>query len=182
MNVLHQQGDILIRTAELADADQIAEVAAHTYTVTFGDSMTPEDLADVLQTTRSAPVFRQHIRDGSDLLVACMGERIVGYILVVDNMLHTQCCSAGDRCIKSVYVHPDAQGKGIGRALMVASLERPGCKAAKAVYLDVWEENRKAVSLYKSLGFVPAGTVPVMARGVQIGEDMILRKSMETNS
>jgi mycothiol synthase len=55
--------------------------------------------------------------------------------------------------IYALGVSPDAAGRGIGRALMVAGLGRlrqRGCTAA-TLYVD--EENRAAVRLYRSLGF-----------------------------
>jgi mycothiol synthase len=50
-------------------------------------------------------------------------------------------------------VSPDAAGRGIGRALMLAGLDRLRQRGCSAATLYVEDENRAAVSLYRSLGF-----------------------------
>lgn len=55
--------------------------------------------------------------------------------------------------IYALGVSPDATGRGIGRALMVAGLKRLRERGCSAATLYVEKENRAAVSLYRSLGF-----------------------------
>ncbi|QCB95465.1 N-acetyltransferase family protein [Cellulomonas shaoxiangyii] len=57
----------------------------------------------------------------------------------------------------SVYVHPDAHGRGVGRALLtalLASTDRGGIWTVQAV---VFPENRASVALHTSLGFRVVG-------------------------
>jgi diamine N-acetyltransferase len=64
----------------------------------------------------------------------------------------------GTRWIGGVIIDAPAQGRGLGRAAMVAMIERlralPG---ATAVRLSVLPANSAATALYESLGFVPTG-------------------------
>jgi ribosomal protein S18 acetylase RimI-like enzyme len=55
--------------------------------------------------------------------------------------------------ISNVAVHPDWQGRGIGRALMEASLDFAESYGSSWVVLQVREENTVARRLYESLGF-----------------------------
>jgi len=62
--------------------------------------------------------------------------------------------------VYSVAVRPDAAGRGTGRRLlawMLASLEEAG---VERVYLEARAENRPAIALYNSAGFVPIRTLP----------------------
>lgn len=90
--------------------------------------------------------------DAGDLLVARDGDgRMIGY-----NWLKIEPAEADAPLLGEIYVigvHPDAAGKGLGRALMNAGLARlreRGCETA-ALYVEA--DNEPAVRLYRSLGF-----------------------------
>lgn len=51
--------------------------------------------------------------------------------------------------LSSICLHPDYQGKGIGKKLIESSLEN----STQIVYLDCWSENNKLKSFYKDNGF-----------------------------
>lgn len=54
----------------------------------------------------------------------------------------------------SVHVDPAAQGRGIGRALVVASVRVLRERDESVIALNVTEGNRRAIALYERLGFV----------------------------
>ncbi len=56
--------------------------------------------------------------------------------------------------IADVMVDPDSQGRGLGRAMLLASLRALRAAGDHAVYLNVTEGNHAAVRLYERVGFV----------------------------
>jgi ribosomal protein S18 acetylase RimI-like enzyme len=60
---------------------------------------------------------------------------------------------AEDCWLEDLYVRDDARGKGLGRALTEAVLERARERGCRRVELDVNSENPPALTLYRSLGF-----------------------------
>ena len=87
-------------------------------------------------------------------LVARDGGRVVGW---------TALALVSDRCVyagvaeNSIYVAPDAQGYGVGRALLtavVASAERGGIWT---VQTDIFPENQASVRLHQACGFRVVG-------------------------
>lgn len=61
----------------------------------------------------------------------------------------------------SLGVHPEHQGRGIGRALMEAVIdwaERGEGRGVTRLDLDVFAVNHRAIALYRSLGFEIEGT------------------------
>ena len=63
--------------------------------------------------------------------------------------------------IWGVYVRESCRGKGIGRKLLLAALERiKACPVLEQVALTVMTEQEAARSLYRSLGFQPFGLEP----------------------
>jgi GNAT superfamily N-acetyltransferase len=61
--------------------------------------------------------------------------------------------------VSNVAVHPDFQGRGIGRGLLEASMDYAQAYGAKWIILQVRRDNRAARRLYESLGFRQVGEV-----------------------
>ncbi|HEY8380799.1 MAG TPA: GNAT family N-acetyltransferase [Microvirga sp.] len=61
----------------------------------------------------------------------------------------------------SIYVAPDARGRGVGRALLtrlITDCEALDCRLMVAVIGD--EASTGSIALHRSLGFAPAGLIP----------------------
>ncbi|MDB4909161.1 MAG: ribosomal-protein-alanine acetyltransferase [Gemmatimonadetes bacterium] len=59
--------------------------------------------------------------------------------------------------VANVAVTPEARGRGIGAALLLAALEDARQRGTRAVYLEVRESNAAARSLYERHGFTQVG-------------------------
>ena len=68
--------------------------------------------------------------------------------------------------IGNVAVHPDWQGRGVGRALMEAALEEISVQNGHWAGLEVHADNEVARHLYECLGFEEVGRVVHMLRPV----------------
>jgi ribosomal-protein-alanine N-acetyltransferase len=68
--------------------------------------------------------------------------------------------AAGEAEILTISVARARRGRGLGRALMDAVLRRLHAERAEAVFLEVDEENRWAVALYRRIGFREVGRRP----------------------
>lgn len=67
----------------------------------------------------------------------------------------------------TVAVHPEAQGRGVGKALFTALLDRVARDHPDIVRVELMtaERNRHARRLYESVGFVPEGRLDRAIRG-----------------
>lgn len=59
----------------------------------------------------------------------------------------------------SIYVTPDAQGKGVARALMAALIERARACRKHMMIAAVHDENEASMRLHQALGFRSAGVL-----------------------
>ena len=84
-------------------------------------------------------------------LVAEVGGRVVGFAC---NRLYRH-RSVGH--VTNVAVAPEFQGKGVGKALIEASLVRLREKGARYVRIETLEQNVKGLNFYPSLGFKEVG-------------------------
>lgn len=62
--------------------------------------------------------------------------------------------SAGDDAhIEDLYVRAHARGRGAGRALVEAAIDRAEGQSCSRIYVDVDEGNKWAIALYERVGF-----------------------------
>lgn len=82
-------------------------------------------------------------------VVARDGGRIVGYagLFIV----------GPEADVQTVAVAPDAQGRGIGAALVRALQDRARSRGARVLHLEVRADNARAIGMYARLGFVTVG-------------------------
>ena len=94
--------------------------------------------------------------DWFDTRLFILAEDRASDTLVGFNWLKVHGASRADERTGEIYVigvAPDAQGSGLGRALVVAGLERLARKRFGRAMLYVAADNDAAIGLYRSLGF-----------------------------
>lgn len=150
----HRPVSATVRDANASDIEAIRSVANDTWWDTYGELRDPEWIRSHLAEYYSPQLLARHIDeagslDGFHFLVAQVDGEVMGY-------LHFQQFEErGGPYLRRLYVHPLAQGGGLGRAL-VEELHRrldPGT----TYLLDVHYDNRKAIGFYRSFGAVPTG-------------------------
>jgi phosphinothricin acetyltransferase len=60
----------------------------------------------------------------------------------------------------SVYVHPDHQGKGLGRALLTALIEEARRRGKHVMVAGIEAQNAASLHLHETLGFITTGQMP----------------------
>jgi ribosomal protein S18 acetylase RimI-like enzyme len=166
-----------IRELQKGDIPELAELAAKTFTETFGHSFTPEELETQIRETKSETCF-QSAMNGDTILIAVTDDRLAGYIQLSDVKVDVQGVKPGpnDQAVNAVYIHSDYQGQGIGRALMDAAFDHPRFAKAENIFIDVWDENKRAVDFYLKYGFEIVGKCDVTVDGKVVGYDLVLMR------
>jgi ribosomal-protein-alanine N-acetyltransferase len=81
--------------------------------------------------------------------------------------------------ILNLCIHPDWQGRGLGRKLILRLLKIARQHGAETAFLEVRENNRAALSLYDHLGFVEVGRRRDYYPAVDGGREHALVMSLE---
>lgn len=140
-----------IRPGDEADFLLIRDLAYRIWPDAYGDILTPEQLENLLSRIYSAENLGQEIADGHRFWLAFDGDTALGF-------------ASGYRKEKSIwlkklYVLPEAQGTGTGRALMQTVIT--AFLPAEDVRLYVNGKNSAAQIFYERSGFANLGEVPV---------------------
>ncbi len=125
----------MIRAAVDADAEAIAEIQARTWRWAYGDFIAPEDMP-----AGRVEAWREHVAAGAVRVFDHDGA-VVGYTALDDDEL------------KSLYVDPPAQGAGVGRALLAASVEALRAAGHTEAFLWCFEANGLARAFYERHGW-----------------------------
>lgn len=80
--------------------------------------------------------------------------------------------------VSNLHVHPDAQGRGIGTALLRSAEDQVVARGGGVITLGVGADNPRAASLYARLGYRDIG-LRRTARYVYRGEDGVDRQVTE---
>ncbi|GAB3990557.1 GNAT family N-acetyltransferase [Actinoallomurus acanthiterrae] len=97
--------------------------------------------------------------------------RVLGWTAVVP--VSDRCAYAGV-VEHSVYVHPDAQGRGIGQALLTALLAATDAAGIWTVQSGIFPENTASLALHAKAGFRVIGTRERIGRHHGHWRDVVL--------
>ncbi|RSS62753.1 N-acetyltransferase family protein [Streptomyces sp. WAC07061] len=104
-------------------------------------------------------------------LVALDGERVLGWAAVVP--VSDRCAYAGV-VEHSVYVHPDARGRGVGLTLLEALLASTEAAGIWTVQSGIFPENTASLALHHRAGFRTVGTRERIGRHHGMWRDVVL--------
>lgn len=141
---------ILVRPSSESDLDAITAIYAHA--VTHGTASFELDPPNKAEMARRRAAI---LEGGYPYLVAERDGAILGYAYAGAYRTRPAYRSTVE---DSIYVAPQAQGQGVGRALLtalIAECEKRDFRLMVAVIGD--EESKGSIGLHESLGFEPVG-------------------------
>lgn len=139
---------MIIRTASPADHGTIRDIALRTWPVAYGHILSPDQLAYMLASMYSIGAIREQCdRQGHRYVLALREGIAVGFASFSHDHLHL-----GHTKLHKLYVLPDAQGSGSGKALLEHVLAAARDAGDRGIELNVNRHN-PALGFYKRQGF-----------------------------
>jgi ribosomal protein S18 acetylase RimI-like enzyme len=98
-----------------------------------------------------------HVRTARQMMACVKNPAVFGRI-ILDNQT-VACGSAvverGCAALLNIVTHPQLRGRGYGKAVCQALLNRARQAGAHTAYLQVMQDNQAAIGLYRQLGYTP---------------------------
>ena len=155
----------------LADCDRVAEIRVGGWRSAYRGLM-PQPYLDAMSVPKDAERHRARLLQGDGSVVNIVAERdgeIVGW--ACHGPYRDGEVPAGGVELYAIYVDPDGQGAGAGRALLDESVRRCVAAGYGRMYLWVLEGNAHARHFYERSGFQADGTEePFEVDGVEVPE------------
>jgi ribosomal protein S18 acetylase RimI-like enzyme len=147
-----------IRLAQVADAEQLSQIAEETFRATYLSTNTTKDLNIHCKENFSKDLQSAELSNPS--IITLVGE--IKPNMVAYSQLHLgeppSCIVAKFPSeIRRFYISEAWHGKGLAQQLMKASIKQLEDRGADCIWLGVWENNPRAISFYRKFGFAEVG-------------------------
>ncbi len=147
-----------VRKAKVEDASGIAFVHVRSWQVAYRGHM-PDEFLDGLDVEKRTNMWRELTQDPDKIIFVAADREgnIVGFSALGPS--RDADANPNTAEVAAIYVHPEKWEKGIGRALLSASLDQVRKREFDQVTLWVLEGNQRARSFYEAFGFVQDGAI-----------------------
>lgn len=151
--------NLRFRDGTAEDAVRIADLGRQTFAENFGQVYKKSDLDHYLDKYFSAAkVERDLANPDYDYRVAEAPVGLVGYAKIGPVSLPIdQAGRSTSLQLHRLYVRETRQGVGVGGILLSWAIDRASERGASDFWLGVWAQNKRAISVYESRGFVSGG-------------------------
>jgi ribosomal protein S18 acetylase RimI-like enzyme len=152
--------EIKYRYAVPSDALRLSILFQTVYITTYGFEGVSNEYASFIS-KRFAPQYIENtITNGQDsIIVATLNENLVG-VAEIDFNRPCPIGNVEEPELGKLYVLDAFFGKGIGYNLMNEVEKTALAKGHKQVWLEVWDENPRAIAFYERQGYQAIGSVP----------------------
>lgn len=167
------------RDARPEDAGRLTEIGRDTFSETFGMLYKHEDLQQFLDDNFTVEKQLAEIEDPDiEIRIAAMRTKTIAYAKLGPVKLPVDHEPESSLELHRLYVRQEGQGVGVGRILLTWAVEQARQRGAKNIYLGVWENNQRAISVYETRKFETVGhyQFPV---GNTLDNEVIMRKNLE---
>ncbi|MED4205660.1 GNAT family N-acetyltransferase [Neobacillus mesonae] len=148
----------ILKKCSLEDLLKLQEISYETFTETFKDQNSPENLSAYLERAYNLKQLESELSNiSSQFFFVYFNNEITGYLKV--NTTDAQTEEMGDDSleIERIYIRSKFQKHGLGKYLLNKAIEIAMECNKKKIWLGVWEKNENAMAFYKKMGFVQTG-------------------------
>jgi ribosomal protein S18 acetylase RimI-like enzyme len=169
---------IIIRKATISDLQIIQEISKQTFSETFSEVNTAENMTNYVQENFNPEQMASEINNpNSAFYLASLENEIIGYMKLNFGDAQTEKQKENNLEIHRIYVLQAFHGKKIGQLLLDEVLKIAKKMEVNSVWLGVWEENHRAIQFYSKNGFVEFDK-HIFTLGNDVQTDLLMQLEM----
>ncbi|MBC6368933.1 GNAT family N-acetyltransferase [Algoriphagus sp. AK58] len=139
---------MIIRQLAKEELNKVQSIAHRTWPSTFANILSPEQIEYMLNWMYDLRMLESQLEKGHTFLLAEENGKELGFAGFELNY------SEGPKAkLHKIYLLPEAQGKGVGKALILEVADRAKKANQKSLLLNVNKYNQKAIDFYLKMGF-----------------------------
>lgn len=137
-----------------ADAAALQSISVQTFSETFTEGNTEENLAKYLDDAFNIARLTEELTNPeSQFYFAVLDGFVIGYLKVNLGQAQTELKEANGLEIERIYVLKEFHGKGMAAAMYQKAIAIARQQNCTYVWLGVWEDNKRAIAFYRKNGF-----------------------------
>jgi ribosomal protein S18 acetylase RimI-like enzyme len=168
-----------LRRAEPGDAPALSLVASATFLDTYATLLTGADIVAHCTVKNSIAAFETWLGDPATIVTLAEyepGRAPIGYTVLTAPDFPIEPGPA-DIELRRIYLMKQAQGSGLGAALMARALEDAAAAGRTRMLLGVWDQNTRARAFYERQGFEVIGARQFMV-GTTLHDDPVYARTV----
>ena len=155
--------NITLKKLSIANVAQLQKIGMATFSETFTEFNTPENLNKYLVESFSIEKLSSEINNTHSEFYLALDDvkddtNAIGYLKVNFGESQTELKDSKSLEIERIYVLKEYQGKEVGLSLYQKALTIAKQSNVEYIWLGVWEKNVRAINFYKKNGFVTFDT------------------------
>lgn len=161
-----------LRQANIEDISVIQEIAEIAFRETYSSILSAEQLSYMLDMMYSTSSLERQLREGQEFILLSEADTYLGFVSYEANF-----DGKGAMKLHKLYLLPQYKGRGLGRILVEAVLEKGRELEAVAVRLNM-NRNNQTYDFYTHIGFVVVGEEDIDIGRGYLMEDYIFEKTL----
>ncbi|CCQ16655.1 GNAT family acetyltransferase [Rhodococcus sp. AW25M09] len=170
-----------VRVATVADAHEVAQLAAQTFPLACPPGTRSEDIEHFISNVLSARNFEAYVADSARAVLVdeTADSGLIGYAMLVsgtpaDPDIRAALSQHPTLEISKLYVRPTEHGSGAAARLISSALSHAREAGCTGAWLGVNQQNVRAQKFYAKHGFEVVGTKTFVV-GVQTHDDYVMQ-------
>lgn len=146
---------ISIRPATSSDCATIVKLGSQTFVETYGEVSSKETLDKYLQAKFSPEKIAEELGNPAErFFVAFVDGLPVGFTKLRHDRVPKNLANKKAIELERIYVLREHQGSSVGKELMNRCKEIARAEKFELIWLQVWQDNLRAIQFYQKSGFV----------------------------